>query len=825
MSTVSALIGDLRVSVRSLRRWPSQATVIVVILALGLSASIAAFTYVNAFYQPFPGVDAAGLVRVFGVEADDPYQNISYLDYLDYATANRVFEGLAATQPFYAASVRLENMTEVAFLEAVSGSYFGVLDVDVSLGRGISVQDDDPGAEPVAVISHDWWLRSFNGKEQVIGSTIYLNFRPFTVVGVASPGFRGTTASFRPHVWIPIAPFRDRYTGWARRAEDRDVPLVQVYGRLHGGVPRAQALAGLLATAADLDRAYPRQNGSARRVALAAATWIDPSSRIAETPTVRLMLLAAGVLLLLACANVANLLLAVAAGRQRNLSIRAALGASPAQLFRQVLAENMLLSGLAGGVALLLAGPASAWLGSYFARPSVWGENVPREAAIDLRVVAFALAISVVTGVVAGLLPALQAARRNLVDTLKADAHLSAGHLRRLRGRRMPGLHHLLVSTQVGLSVVLLVVAGLVLRTLASVGDLDPGFSYDRLVVTHISTSSTTLEKADREPFFRELAERLGEQPWVRAATVADYPLLSQHPSAELRLEGHTDPVPLVYSKVVPGFFESLGIEVREGRSFVAGDRLGASDVAMVNEALARRFFEGQAAVGRRIWWPSADGTGDRRFEIVGVVRDTRTQDYFTDPEPTVYFSYPQHDYPTGSALLVSTKGDAGAAVPTLHRWLRDFEPHLAIVNVIPYTEVVRGFLYSHRMNAELFSALALLGLALAAVGIFSVMSLAVSRRTREIGIRMSVGARQRDIERMIIGRSLVPVAVGLGVGLIASFALTGLVRGLLHGVEPNDPLTLAAGASVLVLAALSAAFFPARRAASVDPAQALRHD
>jgi len=380
------MLHDLRLSIRGLCRRPSYPIVAVTILALGLSASIAVFTYINGFHQPFPGVEADRLLRVFGIEEEDPYQDVSYLDYLDYSAAEGAFEGIAAAQPFYAASVRLESMTEVAFLEAVSGSYFSVLGIETSVGRGLAVEDDRPGAAPAAVISHGWWQRSFEGDRGVVGRTIFLNYRPFTVVGVASPRFLGTAASFRPDVWIPVAPFRDRYTGWAAAAEDRETPLVRVYARLRPGVGEEQGRAELAGVAAGLDEVYPRQKAP-RRVRLEAATWIDPSSRLAETPTVRLMLLAAGVLLLLACANVANLLLSMALGRQREVCLRAALGASPCRLFRQVLLENVLLSGLAGGLSLLLAGPLAARLGSYFARPSVWGENVSREAAVDWRVV------------------------------------------------------------------------------------------------------------------------------------------------------------------------------------------------------------------------------------------------------------------------------------------------------------------------------------------------------------------------------------------------------------------------------------------------------
>jgi len=491
---MSQILSDLTSSIRSLRRRPVYSIVAVGVLALGLSAGIAVFTYINGFYQPFPGVKTDRLIRLFGVEEDNRYQNISYLDFLDYAEADGAFESLALSQTGYAASVRMETMTEVAFLEVVSGNYFSVLGMPLSVGRAITPEDDRPGAESVAVLSYGWWQRSFDGDPGVIGSTVYLNFRPFTIVGVMSPEFVGTTADLRPDVWIPVAPFKDRYVSWARMSEDRDRPLVRVYGRLRAGAREEQGLDELTAVAAGLDEVYPREKAR-RQIRMEGATWIDPRSRLAEEPTIRLMMVTAGVLLLLVCANVANLLLSMAVGRRRELSIRAALGASPGRLARQVIVENVLLSTIAGGVALLLAHPVSVRLGSYFARPSVWGANVAREAAIDLRVVAFALAISVVTGVVASLLPAVRASRRELVETLKSGGYASEGSPGRLRERRAPGMHDVLVSAQVALSIALLVVAGLVLRTFVSVSSLDPGFSYDRLMVTHISTSSTTSPK------------------------------------------------------------------------------------------------------------------------------------------------------------------------------------------------------------------------------------------------------------------------------------------------------------------------------------------
>jgi len=819
------LISDVRASLRGFRRRPFHPLVAVTILTLGLAATVAVFTYFNSFSQAFPGANPSGLVRVFGVADDDPYQNVSYLDFADYASAASAgFTGVTAAQPFYAASVRLEATTEVAFLTAVAGNFFGVLDVPMTLGRAITPADDRPGADAVAVLSHRWWQRSFGGRPDVLGTTVYLNYRPFTVIGVAAPEFVGVTASFRPDVWIPIAPFRDRYVSWAAQAENRDRPLVQVFARLREGVDRTQAESELRTLAAGLDATYPRRAGS-RAIRIAAATWIDPRTRAGELPTLRIMLLAAGGLLLLVCANVANLLLSIATGRMQEFAMRASLGASPGRLFRMVLVENLILSGGAGAAALALAIPLSSRLGSYFARPSVWGANVSREPAIDLRIVGFAIAVAIATGLVAGLLPALRASGRRVLSALKSGGAASGAGPRTIAGRRVPGIHDLLVTSQVGLAVVLLVVAGLVLRTLATARAVDSGFAHEQLLASYISTSSTGVQPEERDRYFRDLAQSLQGEPWVRAATIADNAPLSPLRSARYRLPGQDEPAPAITTSVVPGFFETIGLPLLDGRRFTTGDTLGAPDVAIVNEAVVRRFFAGEQPLGRRLWMTSAGDAPDRGFEVVGVVRDAKAQDFLADPEPVVYLSYPQQTYASGSALVVATTIDPAAAVAELHRWLRRYEPHLAIVNVLPYTEVVRGFLYVQRMNAELFATLAFLGLSLAAVGIFSVVSLAVGRRRREIGIRMAIGARQADIGRLIVGRAMTPVLAGLALGLAGALALTGVVRSLLYGIEPTDPIAVAAGTAVLIAAALLAAYVPARRAGRVDPMIALRSE
>lgn len=820
---VGGWFDEIRDAGRALLRRPLYSTLAMAILALGLSAGLAVFTYVNGFYQPFPGVDAKGLVQVFDGSDEDPFGLFSYLDYLDYAEmAKGTFSDMAAVSNGYAASIWHEESTEVAFLEAVSGSFFSTLDVEMSAGRGLTPDDDRPGAGPAAVISYEWWQRQWDGDPAVVGSVVRFNSRPYTVVGVAAPRFRGSLSAIQPDAWLPFAPFATRYTSWADASERREAPLVRMLGRLRDGADRGQASQELARVAAGLDEVAPREASRPRRPAVEPATWIDPSTRMAESDTVRMMTAAAAGFLLLVCANVGNLLLAVAAGRRREMALRAALGASRGRLLRHVMFESLILATGAGVLALLVAGPAALRLGSYFARPSVWGENAARQMTVDARVVLVALGVSVVTAVLAGLLPALTASRRDVVSSLKTGAGDADTHPLLLGGWRLPGARELMVSAQVALSVVLLMVAGLTLRTLTNVGEIDAGFDYRPMVGGYISTSSTSVTEPERDLWFRTLAERLSEEPWVRSATISDQAPLSDHGSMDFQSEHVVDPVRTVYSMGIPGYFETLGMRVLHGRDFTVEDSLGAPDVAVVNEAAVRRFFPSGDAVGQQIRQLSGAGPG-RRYEVVGVVNDARIRSILADPEPVVYLTNRQQGYASGRGIAVAVDIDAGAAVPRLYEWLRGFESHVAIVNLVPYTEVVRGLTYAQRMNAQMFSTVAMMGLLLAAVGIFSVMSLSVTQRTREIGVRMAVGAQRPDIAGLVLRRAFSSVALGLGVGWITSLAMAGLVRGLLFGVAAADPVSFAAATGLFLVTALVAALVPANRAASLHPIRSLK--
>ena len=816
---------DIRTAIRHISRSPGYAISSAAVLALGLAASTTVFTYLRSYQQPFPGADSNGLFQVFNRSEADAYGELAYQDYMDLTRIDgSSFSEIAADQSGYAASVRFEGGgTEVLFGQAVTGSYFSVMRIEMSLGRPLLPDDDRPDSPPTVVLSYSYWQSHFNSNPEAIGQTLYLNNNPYTVIGVASPEFRGSSAATRPDVWLPFEEYKRVY--WARdqREVDRDIAVMRVYGRLSEEGSLQQTEAELGALAAGLDASAPLESGT-RRFFTAPATWIHPRQRLAESTVNRVMLAAAAGLLLLACANVANLLLAVAARRRQEMALRASQGATPWRLIRQVVAENILLSSVAGALAFVIAGPAAARLGAYFDRPSVWGSAVPREVTVDLQVFYFAFAASVLTGIVVASIPALRVARRDLVSYLWAGA--GSSRLRSGSGRHgILGARDILVSLQVAMSVLLLVIGGLVFRSLDAVQRVEAGFDTDNLISSHISVSSMGIPIDSRELFYRELVDRLNAEPWVRSATVAKQNPLAGHPREEYRVEGQDEAVSLTVARVVPGFYETAGMQMLEGRPFEVTDDIEAPFVAIVNETLARRYFQGDNPTGRSVWQMDDDGEVSQRFEIVGMVGDAKVTSLLGDQEPVLYLCYPQHYYTPGNAVLVATTIDPATAVPLLQQEFKDVNPRLALVNILPYSQVVSGFTYPQRMNAELFLVLALAGLVLATVGIFGVLSLAVGERTREIGVRLALGAPDREIVFSVAGRVALAVGLGTVVGLVVSVMASPLVRGLLFGIEPSDPFSLAAAPLLMLTAVVLATWIPTRRALRVDAVISLREE
>ncbi|MDX1394822.1 MAG: ADOP family duplicated permease [Gemmatimonadota bacterium] len=826
---VNRIGSDLKEGVRRLGRRPAFTLPAAGTLAIGLATSAAVYTYVNAYTRPLPGAAADDLYQVWFATEDSPWGAVSFPDYEDLAAPGG--DELAVTAVnggSFAASVRHGRFTDIEYGQAVAGRFFSILEIAMTVGRGFSEADDRPGADPVAVVSHEYWARQYESDPAIIGETILLNNEAYTIVGVAGPAFLGANEAYRPQFWIPYEQFLRVYRARSDTRVNREAGAVIPIVRLAEGVSEARAAAAIDGLARSLDDEAPLAERT-RRFVLEPATWISPFTRQEEASTTRMMIAAAAFLLLLSCANVANLVLSDGARRHREMAVRSAVGASRRRLVRQLVTESLLLSVMAGASALAFAGPIAARLSSYFASPSVWGANVPRELVVDPRVLLFGLAAAVVTGVLTGLVPAWRASALSPVDALRAGgargstpsaASRPAGASRR---GWLPRGRDLLVSAQIAICVVLLFVAGLVLRTLETAREVDAGFDTDLTLASYVSTSSMGVPVEERHAFFEGLILRFEELPWVEAATVAEYAPLSGHPGGELRAPGAGDPIRVTAARVWTNHFGVMGMEIRHGRGFVAADTVGATPVVLVNETLASRLAPDGDAVGRTLTWPGAGEDPERRVEVVGVVRDVRQVTLLEDPRPVVYFNLRQEYSRPGNALLVKVRDDPIGAVESMRRELRDVDTRLAIVNILPYREVVHGSLYTQRMNAELFTAIAALGLLLAAAGVFAVVARAVTGRRREIGIRMAIGAGRLSVAKAVLGPVGVSVIIGLGVGLAGAFAATRWVGSLLYGVAPADPLALAAGVGLLLLAVALAVQIPLRRAMAVDPVGSLR--
>lgn len=820
---LDAVKQDLRSLLTGLARRPVSSLSAILILALGLAASSVVITYLDNFSRPFPGVDPRGLVQIFETTEDTPFLPVSYPDIRDYAAiSSGAFAELAWAQNLFLGSIRHGETSDPITGQGVSGNYFSMLGVEIELGRGFTPEDDRRSNDPIVLLSDRFWRRAFGSDPEVVGSTVYLNGNPRTVVGVVGSDFLGTDSSLRPDIYLPLEQLFVPYGDVEQQAQNRDALYLNFFGRLRPGYSREAAAIELAVTSRALDGEYPRENAE-RRLRVAEAAWVAPGSRLTELPTARIMLAGALLLLLLACANVANLLLSLAGTRRHELAVRSVLGASPARLARQLLIENLVLALAAGGVALLLAVPAVARLGSFFSQLGVWVSFPAREMAIDLSVFAAVFALAVLAGIIAGGVPALHQARSDQALALRERGTDAVPERGGTGARFIPRGRDLLVVLQVGMSIVLLVVSGLLLRTLSNAARTDPGFATDNLISSLVSISSKPLDQTGRELFFSGLMDELNAQPWVASASLSEYAPIGFHRSAGLRPETEEELQPLPYIRVFPRYFETLGLEILRGRTLTALDRADAPEVAVVNEAFVDRWFSGEDPLGRRLFQPDPAGGEERAIEVVGVVRSAHTTTLLAEPDPMIYLPYLQQRLYPGNTLLIAVAGDPAAAAPGLEQLLRSYDPDLVIYSLVPYGDVTRDMLQQQRRNAELFTVIALIGLVLAAAGIFSVMNLRVSRQLREIGIRMALGADRAEITRLVVGRTMTPVFFGLGLGLVGTIAVGRLVTGMLYGTEPYEPLSWGIAVVVLTAVALLAVWLPARRAVRVDPIAPLR--
>jgi predicted permease len=811
------VLSDLRYALRRLLAAPAFTAVAVLSLALGIGANTTIFSVVNALLlRPIPVAHPERLVTVHAVDKDGSgFHSFSYLDYADYRDGTRTLSGLAASG-FAVSTMGRGAEAEVVAGVLVTGNYFDVLGVRPVVGRAFLPEEDrTPEAHPVVVIGHSLWQRRFGGDPGVVGRTTVINAREFTVVGVMPATFTGHVIGPRVDFWAPMMMQRALRPGGGLLSE-RGSSWLELIGRLAPGATRAQAVADLDAVARRIDATFPRGDDRTRRVNVLAAKPLFPQARGAVTAFTALLMGVVGLVLLAACANLASLLLARAVTRQREIGVRVALGATRGRLVRQLLAESVLLALVGGAAGVLLAG----WMTSLLL---AFKPPIPVPLALDLSldapVLVFTLALSLATGVLFGLAPALAATRPDVAASIKEGDALAMPARRRLRST--------ILAAQIAVSIVLLVGAGLFVRSLGNARRLDPGFATDRMLLATVDPAQVGYDGPRRRAFVAALVARVAALPGVeRASGAGGVPLGLDENATFMLVDGRVDDPRLArftpgFNQVLPDYFATMGIALLQGREFTAADDSGAAPVVVVNEAFARRAWPGGSALGRRV----RQGADEPWREVVGVVRDAKYTRLTEDPTPHVYFPYAQSGGREVALHVRTRAADPLALLPAVRREVQALDRNVPLVDVKSMEQHMRISLFPARVAGAVLGAFGLLALVLAAVGVYGVMAFAVGRRTREIGIRMALGASATAIARLVVRQELRPVAAGAALGLLAATPLARLVRGLLYGVAPGDPATFAGVALLLVLIAVAASWLPARRAALVVPLAALRRE
>jgi predicted permease len=803
---------DLRYGLRSLAKNPGFTAVALIALALGIGANTAIFSVINTvLLRPLPYQDPGRLVVVWedrtknGYPRDTPAAG----NFNDWREQNQVFEGMAAVANM---SFNLTGAGEPERIDGrrVSAGLFPLLGVEPQLGRAFLPEEDQPGVGRVVLLSHGLWQRRFGADPALIGRALTLNGESHTVVGVMPPHFQFPTAE--DELWVPIA-----FT--PNEAANRGRHFLQVFARLKPGVALEQAQAEMNTISARLQQQYPNSNTD-----VGAAVVPLHEQLVGDIKPALLVLLGAvGFVLLVACANVANLLLARAAARQKEIALRVALGASRTRLLRQFLTESVLLGLLGGGLGLTLA---------------LWGVNLlkafiptevaqARAVAIDGRVLGFTLLVSVLTGIIFGLVPAAQASKFNLNDTLKEGGRESAA------GRRGNRVRSLLVVAEVAVSLILLIGAGLLINSFLRLRSVDPGFRTDNLLTMRVVLPQQKYpEPAQRSAFYTEMLGRVEALPGVRSAAVTtNLPLTFKGNSIGVSIEGRPDPGPgqrpsVVTRVVSPEYFRTMGIALMRGRQFGREDRADTPSVAVINETMARRFWPGEDPLGKRIT-PGAAGSTDPDdwITVVGIARDVRQFELEAEPKPQMYLSYEQAAFFEPGDLVVSTEVEPLSLAGAVRQAVWSVDRDQPVSDIRTMQDVLSTSLARQRFSTLLLALFAAVALALAAVGVYGVMSYTVAQRTHEIGIRLALGAQGGDVLRLAVGQALRLVCAGAVVGLLGALALTRVMSSLLYGVSATDPATLAGISAVLVGVGLLAGYIPARRAAKVDPMIALRYE
>ncbi|MGP8244618.1 MAG: ABC transporter permease, partial [Bryobacteraceae bacterium] len=781
---------------------------------IGVNTTI--FTLVNAvLLAPLPVDRPQELVEVYTLDSHVPGAwPVSYPNYKDYRDRNTAFSDLMLST---AVGINLTGIGEPQRLVAqlVSGNYFDGLEIRPVVGRGLRPEDDmDAGSSPVAVIGYGLWARFFGRDSRILERSLELNGQAYRIVGVAPKDFRGLDLLYGADVWVPMVTYPRAFPipAWVNQ---RRTLLFAVTGRLKPGVGLPQAQASLDAIAAELEREYPRENAGKRiRLEAVSTALIAPALRLRIANAGSVLMIVSGLVLLIACGNVANLMLARAAGRGREISIRLALGASRFRLIRQLLAESVLLAAGGGLLALLLAWWAAGVLWAWRPEPWKYAIAVP---SLDKRVLGYSLAISLATGLLFGLFPALRSTRANLATDLKERTGQAPAGGHRFNPRS------LLVMIQVALSLIALVGAGLFVRSVWDADRMNPGFD-----AAHLGTVSFNLGdqgySQDRGREYQQRALEVARQvPGVDSAALAkDAPFVVTSRNVLLPGRENSHPgagLPTYVRVIGPGYFATLRIPIIAGRDFSRFDQKSAPRVAIVNQAAARHFWPGRNPVGQTIEFAGEN----LPVEIVGVAHDSNYLTLGEAPQPLIYLSLIQYYFPT-TVLYLHTAGDPAPAAEAVRRQLQPLDRNL-LLHAASVREFIGGALWPQRVSATLLTAFGTLALLLAAIGIYGVVSYSVAQRVREIGLRMALGAEPAAVVRMIVLEGVRMVAIGAIVGLLIALGGSRSLAGMLVATNPRDAMTFVLVPALLILVGVLACWLPARRATRIDPASSLREE